>query len=208
MDPIAGDYISGRGSGNIRTEFYNKADDVKMFGNYRISQGVYKISLQEVIRKDFTINDGSTISFNGPPLDATMDIQASYMVKSASLNDLVPNVSNYGIPTSIRVNCIMNLTGQLTSPDIKLSLEVPNERDEVQALIRNYISTDEQMNMQILYLLGIGKFYTPENVDATQNSNMMTSVLSSTLSGQLNNALSNIINSNNWNIGTNLSTGE
>jgi len=64
------------------------------------------------------------------------------------------------------------------------------------------------MNMQILYLLGIGKFYTPENVDATQNSNMMTSVLSSTLSGQLNNALSNIINSNNWNIGTNLSTGE
>lgn len=208
MDPIAGDYISGRGSGNIRTEFYNKADDVKMFGNYRISQGVYKFSLQEVIRKDFTIKDGSTISFNGPPLDATMDIQASYMVNSASLNDLVPNVSNYGIPTSIRVNCIMNLTGQLTSPDIKLSLEVPNERDEVQALIRNYISTDEQMNMQILYLLGIGKFYTPENVDATQNSNMMTSVLSSTLSGQLNNALSNIINSNNWNIGTNLSTGE
>ena len=38
MDPIAGDYISGRGSGNIRTEFYNKADDVKMFGSYRISQ--------------------------------------------------------------------------------------------------------------------------------------------------------------------------
>lgn len=38
------------------------------------------------------------------------------------------------------------------------------------------------MNMQILYLLGIGKFYTPENVDATGNSNMMSSVLSSTLS--------------------------
>ena len=62
--------------------------------------------------------------------------------------------------------------------------------------------------MQILYLLGIGKFYTPDYVDATQNSNMMSSVLSSTLSGQLNNALSNIINNNNWNIGTNLSTGE
>ena len=179
-----------------------------MFGNYRISQGVYKFSLQEVIRKDFTIKDGSTISFNGSPLDATMDIQASYTVNSASLNDLVPNASNYGVQTNIKVNCIMNLTGQLTSPDIKLSLEVPNELDEVQALIRNYIPTDEQMNMQILYLLGIGKFYTPENVDATQNSNMMSSVLSSTLSGQLNNALSSIINSNNWNIGTNLSTGE
>ena len=39
---------------------------------------------------------------------------------------------------------------------------MPNERDEVQALVRNYIPTDEQMNLQILYLLGIGKFYTPE----------------------------------------------
>ena len=38
-----------------------------------------------------------------------------------------------------------------------MSLELPNERDEVQALVRNYIPTDEQMNMQILYLLGIGQ---------------------------------------------------
>ena len=37
MDPIAGDYISGKGTGNIRTEFYNKGD-VKMFGNYRIKE--------------------------------------------------------------------------------------------------------------------------------------------------------------------------
>ena len=207
MDPVAGDYISGKGTGNIRTEFYNKGD-VKMFGSYRISQGVYKFSLQEVIRKDVSIKDGSTITFNGLPLDATLDIQASYLVNSASLNDLVPDASNYVNQTSIKVNCLMALTGQLTSPDIKMSLELPNERDEVQALVRNYIPTDEQMNLQILYLLGIGKFYTPENVDATGNSNMMSSVLSSTLSGQLNNALSQIIDSNNWNFGTNFSTGE
>lgn len=207
MDPVAGDYISGKGSGNIRTEFYNKGD-VKMFGSYRINQGVYKFSLQEVIRKDFNIRDGSTITFNGPPLDATLDIKAGYLVSSASLNDLIPNAEGYVNQTNVKVNCIMDLTGQLTSPDIKMSLELPNERDEVQALVRNYIPTDEQMNMQILYLLGIGKFYTPENVDVNSNSNMMSSVLSSTLSGQLNNALSQIIDSNNWNFGTNFSTGE
>lgn len=206
MDPIAGDYISGKGSGNIRTEFYNKGD-VKMFGNYRINQGIYKFSLQEVIRKDFIIKDGSSITFNGSPLDAILDITASYTVNSASLNDLISNASAYVDQTNVKVNCIMNLTGQLTSPDIKMELELPNERDEVQALVRNYIPTDEQMNMQILYLLSIGKF-SPENADANQNSDMMSSVLSSTLSGQLNNALSHIINSNNWNFGTNFSTGE
>ncbi len=210
MDPIAGDYISGRGTGNIRTEFYNKGD-VKMFGNYRISQGIYKFSLQEVIRKDFIIKDGSTIAFNGNPLDANLDIKASYTVNSASLNDLMPSsavTSDFIGQTNVKVNCIMDLTGQLTSPNIKLDIELPNERDEIQSIVRNYISTDEQMNMQILYLLGIGKFYTPEYTDATQSSNMMTSVLSSTLSGQLNNALSHIVDNNNWNIGTNLSTGE
>ena len=37
MDPVAGDYISGKGTGNIRTECYNKGD-VKMFGSYQINQ--------------------------------------------------------------------------------------------------------------------------------------------------------------------------
>lgn len=207
MDPLAGDYISGRGSGNIRTEFYNKGD-VRMFGSYRINQGVYKFSLQEVIRKDFSILDGSTLTFSGAPEEAMLDIRAGYMVNSASLNDLIPRASDYVNQTTVKVNCLMNLSGPLTSPDIKMSLELPNELDEVQALVRNYIPTDEQMNMQILYLLSIGKFYTPENVDGVQNSNMMSSVLSSTLSGQLNNALSQIIDSNNWNFGTNFSTGE
>lgn len=208
MDPIAGDYISGKGSGNIRTEFFNKGD-VKMFGNYRINQGVYKFSLQEVIRKDFVIKDGSSITFNGPPLDATLDIQASYTVNSASLNDLIPDASKtITQQPNVKVNCIMNLRGILWRPNIKLGIELPNERDEIQTLVRNYISTDEQMNMQILYLLGIGKFYPQENIGNTQNSNMTSSALFSTLSGQLNNLLSHVFDNNNWNIGTNLSTGD
>ena len=207
MDPVAGDYISGKGTGNIRTEFYNKGD-VKMFGSYQINQGVYKFSLQEVIRKDFVIKNGSTITFNGAPLDANLDIQASYTVNSASLNDLIPEESSSIIQQpNVKVNCIMNLSGILVRPTIKLRIELPNERDEVQTLVRNYISTEEQMNMQILYLLGIGKFYT-EDARNNQNSNVMSSVLSSTLSGQLNNALSQVFETNNWNIGTNLSTGD
>ena len=207
MDPVAGDYISGKGTGNIRTEFYNKGD-VKMFGSYQINQGVYKFSLQEVIRKDFVIKNGSTITFNGAPLDANLDIQASYTVNSASLNDLIPEESSSIIQQpNVKVNCIMNLSGILVRPTITFGIELPNERDEVQTLVRNYISTEEQMNMQILYLLGIGKFYT-EDARNNQNSNVMSSVLSSTLSGQLNNALSQVFETNNWNIGTNLSTGD
>jgi hypothetical protein len=208
MDPIAGDNIVAKGSGNMRCEFYNKGN-FRMFGTYNINEGKYKFSLQEVIRKDFNIRNGSSISFNGAPLDATLDMKASYMVSSASLTDLIPNAANIVSQTNVKVNCLLNLTGALTHPTINFNLEMPNERDEIQTLVKNYISTDEQMNTQILYLLSIGKFYMADNTGTTQQySNRVSSVLSSTISGQLNNILSQLNASSNWNFGTNLSTGQ
>lgn len=207
MDPVAGDNIIAKGSGNIRGEYYNKGN-FRMFGTYVINQGNYKFSLQEVIRKDFSIREGSTITFNGPPLDATLNVKAAYAVNSASLSDLIPSATSIVKQNNIKVNCLLNLTGLLPHPTINFDLELPNERDEIQTLVRNYIGTEEQMNTQILYLLSIGKFYMQENTTTNQNSNMMSSVLSSTLSGQLNNILSQVIDNNNWNFGTNLSTGQ
>lgn len=208
MDRSAGDYIGGTGSGNIRIDFYNKGD-VKMYGNYTLDKGIYKFSIQEIIRKDFIINAGSSITFNGDPLNADLDINAAYTVNSVSLQDLGSDVVNQAGQSNVKVNCTMHLTGALTRPDIKLGLELPNEGEEVQRTVLNAISTEEQMNMQILYLLSIGKFYMADyNSDnANQSSNALSSVLSSTISGQLNNMFSNLINNNNWNIGTNLSTG-
>ena len=208
MDRAAGDYIGGTGSGNIRIDFYNKGD-VKMYGNYTIDKGIYKFSIQEIIRKDFIINAGSSIAFNGNPLNAELDINAAYTVNSVPLSDLGSDVVNQIGQSNVKVNCTMNLTGALTHPEIKLGLDFPNEGEEVQRTVLNAISTDEQMNMQILYLLSIGRFYMSEyNADNTnQSSSALSSVVSSTISGQLNNMFSNLIDNNNWNIGTNLSTG-
>ncbi|KAA6323129.1 hypothetical protein EZS27_027404, partial [termite gut metagenome] len=205
MDPVSGDFISGKGVGNLHMNYYNKGD-IKLFGNYMINQGIYKFSLQELIRKDFTIKEGSSINFNGDPLNTTMDVQAIYTVNSASLNDLIFENAEISKQPNVKVNCKMNLTGNLSSPDVKMDIELPNEREEIRTLVRNYLNTEEEMNIQILYLLGIGKFYTTDT--NAQNSNPMPSMLSSTLSGQLNNMLSQIIDDNNWNIGTNLSTND
>ncbi|MDR0657340.1 MAG: translocation/assembly module TamB [Mediterranea sp.] len=210
MDPASDDNISVRGYGSIRTEFYNKGD-VKVFGHYDIAQGAYKFSLQEVIRKDFLIKEGGSVQFSGDPYDAIMDIQAVYTVNSVSLSDLVPEdvLSDRTVNRNMKVNCLMNLSGSLFRPVVKLDIDLPGVSSETENLVRNYIRTDEDINMQMLYLLAIGKFYTPDYVaSTTQNSNMMTSLLSSTLSGQLNRLLSQIIDNNNWMLGTNLSTGE
>lgn len=206
LDPLSGDYMSGRGNGNLRVEYYNK-EDVKLFGRYTVERGNYKLSIQDVIRKDFILKEGSSITFNGNPAEALLDVNAQHTVNSVSLNDLIPNGSSLTRQPNIKVNCLMNLSGVVLRPTIRLGIELPNEHDEVQAIVRNYISTEEQVNMQFLYLLGIGKFYTADNLGNNQNSDVMSSVLSSTLSGQLNNMLAQMINNNNWSFGTNLSTG-
>ena len=94
-------------------------------------------------------------------------------------------------------------------------LNLPTVSDDVKQMVRQLIATDEDMNRQILYLLGVGRFYN-YNYAATdaaadgqsQSSVAMKSFLSNTLSGQLNNIISNAIGASNWTFGANLSTGQ
>lgn len=59
------------------------------------------------------------------------------------------------------------------------------------------ISTDEMMKRQILYLLALNRFYTPEYMSTTKG-NEIFSVASSTLSSQLSSMLGQL--SDNWSI--------
>ena len=206
MDPIAGDNITARGNGNFKVTYYNKGD-FTIYGTYNIDNGMYKLSMQEVIRKDFALNSGSTVTFAGDPYLANLDVQAVHTVNSVSLSDLSPDASLN--QSTVKVNCLMNLTGSLANPEIKFDLELPTVSEEDRELVRSATSTEEQMNTQIIYLLGIGKFYTYDYANNQgQSSNATSSLAFNTLSGQLNNMLSQWMDSENWNLGANLSTGE
>lgn len=208
VDPLAGDNISATGSGNLQVNFHSKGD-LRMFGNYVIQSGVYKLSIQEVFRKDFILNPGGTVRFTGDPYYANLNLQASYAVNSASIRDLGMGIqTTQGGQSSIRVNCLMNLTGTLANPAIKFDLELPTVSSEDRELIRSVTQTEEQMNTQIIYLLTIGKFYAYDYANAGQSSNATSSLAFSTLSGQLNNMLSQLLDNKNWDVGANFSTGE
>lgn len=204
MDPLAGDNITATGTGNLQVNYYNKGD-FQMFGNYNVSKGTYKMSMQNVIRKDFTLQPGGIVTFNGDPLQANVNVQAVYTVNSASLNDLVADASSS--KGSVRVNCLVNLTGNLTAPDLKFDLELPTVSEEDRELVRSVTNTEEQMNTQIIYLLSVGKFYTYDYANNANQSDATSSLAFNTLSGQLNNMLSQVIDNQNWNFGTHLTTG-
>ena len=207
MDARSGDYITLAGDGHIRANFYNKGA-FQMYGTYHVDHGTYKLSLQDVIRKDFQIQRGSTLTFGGAPMKGDLDLRAIYTVPSVSLNDLAAgaNFSN----STVRVNCIMNIGGRAEQPQVSFDFDIPNVNEDEKQMVRSLISTDEERNLQVIYLLGIGRFYTYGAEEAQDQANSaVNSLLSSTISGQINEYLGRAIgqSTRNWNFGTSLSTG-
>lgn len=207
MDAKSGDHIGVEGNGRIRASYYNKGA-FEMFGTYRIARGDYGLTLQNIIRKNFRLQEGGTVTFAGNPAGTRLNVTATHTVSGVSLNDLSTRATFSN--ASARVNCIMNVTGLATQPHLGFDLDILNVNDDEKQMIRSLISTEEERNMQVIYLLGIGRFYTLDYRDGEQNQSAMAmnSLLSSTLSGQINQMFQNMIGRNNWNVGANLSTGE
>ncbi len=211
MDANTGDYITLHGNGDLQATYYNKGS-FTMFGNYEVTDGTYNVTIQNIIKKDFTFKEGGTIVFGGDPYDAQLNLQAMHVVNGVSLSDL--NVGQ-SFGNTVRVNCLMNIAGQPREPQVDFDLDILNVNNEEKQLVRSAITGQDEMRQQVIYLLAVGRFY-PQGVNnadqtATNRDNTslaMQSLLSGTLSGQINNMLGQVINSNNWNFGANISTGD
>ena len=210
MDEKSGDDILIYGSSPISATYYNKGN-FQMFGTFNVDHGTYRMSIQDVIRKDFTFEEGSSVEFNGKPFDGILHLNAVYTVPSASLGDL--NLGT-GVGTgNVRADCTLAFNGKVSSPEVKFGLRLPTVSDDVTQMVKSLISTDEEMNRQILYLLAVGRFYTYDYANTTaaatqsQSTGAVNSFISNTLSGQINNVISNAMGSSNWTFGTNVSTG-
>lgn len=203
MDPVGGDRIKARGDGNLRIEYNSADEDMKMFGTYVLSQGNYNFTLQDIIIKDFTIKPGSSISFHGDPLAATLNIQASYAV-NANLSDLDESFlqDRELNRTNVPVHALLKVNGDMQQPDISFDLEFPTLTQDTYRKVKSIVSTDEMMNRQIIYLLALNRFYTPDYMGSTTKGNELVSVASSTISSQLGSMLGQI--SDNWNIAPNI----
>lgn len=213
MDPQSGDYITLNGNGVLRANWFNKGS-FDMFGNYVVDHGVYKLTIQNVIKKDFEFMPGGTIAFGGNPYNAPLNLQAKYTVNGVPLSDL--SIGRSFSSNNIRVDCLMNITGTPQSPSVDFAMDLPTVNTDAKQMIYSVINSQEEMNQQVLYLLAIGRFYaqTKNNQNSgdvdqqSQTSLAMQSFLSGTISQQLNTVLSNVVKSNNWNFGANISTGD
>lgn len=197
MDPVGGDKITAHGSGHI-TMSYDSSGELEMWGKYVLSRGSYNFTLQDIVVKDFTIREGSSIEFRGDPYSAVLDITASYST-TANLSDLDESFLNDPElnRTNVRVNALLKAKGDMRQPEIGFDLEFPSLTADTYRKVRSIVSTEDMMDRQIIYLLALNRFYTPDYMDATHGSELM-SVATSTLSSRLGSMLGQL--SDNWSI--------
>jgi hypothetical protein len=196
-DPSSGDEIRAKGSGALRAVI-SEASDIQLFGRYNIESGSYKFIYENLLRRDFTIENGGSITFSGNPFAAQLDVKANYTV-NARLTDLLTTeeLSSLSLNrSSIPVNCVLKLTGELQKPSIKLDLAYPSADDELKRRITNVINTEDMLNQEIVFLMLFGRFSTPtySTTQSTASNNMSTvwNTGISTLSSQLNKMINNV----------------
>lgn len=202
MDPVGGDRIKAYGDGNLRMSYDSSNEDLRMNGTYVLERGSYNFTLQEIIIKDFKINPGSSITFLNDPYAAQLDLVAKYQVK-ANLTDLDESFleDKELNRTNVPVDALLIVKGDMRQPEISFDLDLPTLTPDTKRKVKSIISTDDMMSRQILYLLALNRFYTPEYMNNSSHGNELMSVASGTISSQLSNMLGQI--SDNWAIAPN-----
>ena len=203
MDPAGGDEIKAVGAGNLHMAYHSANNDLNMWGKYTVQSGSYRFTLQDIIIKDFTIKEGSEIQFDGDPYGVKTKLSA-YYATNANLSDLDESFlqDKEVARTNVPVHALMLVNGDIRQPVISFDLEFPTLTQDTYRKVRSIVSTEDMMNRQIIYLLALNRFYTPDYMASTTKGNELFSVASSTISSQLGNMLGKL--SENWSIAPNL----
>jgi hypothetical protein len=191
------DGIIGRGEGNVQINYDDASEEISMLGTYTLQSGLFSFSLGNIVRRNFDIAEGSSVTWSGDPLSPNVDITGRYHT-TASLRDLfgsdLSQVSTNR--TSVPVNCLLHMSDQLFNPTLQFAVELPQSDESVQSQINSIINTEEMLMRQVIYLLVFNRFYTPDYLKSSQavGLNETYSLLSSTITGQINTWLSKLTN--------------
>ncbi len=195
VDPQGGDAITGKSNGSMRVQF-DTFSDMKLFGNVEIESGFYLFTLQTILRRQFKIEQGSSISFTGDPFDAQMNLRAIYPLNASLIDLLEADVNRNAVP----VNVILKLNDDLMKPKIAFDIELPTSDDIIKQRVRDFINTEEMMNRQISMLLIANRFFSPNQANPL-SAIFGLSFVATTVSTHLNNLIQNALGSNNFSLG-------
>ena len=190
LDEETGDIIKGQGNGRLSIRVGNK-EPLTIRGRYNITKGEYLFNFQTFLKKPFTLNQGS-ITWNGDPYEAIIDIDAEYLAKNVDLSSLTTSTNGFNQKDDITI--ISHLAGSLKKPVISFDFSLPetSEKSKDYILVKrlaDFKNDENEMNKQVASLLLFNTFITnSENFLSQQNTiSFATNTIGGVISGWLTN---------------------
>ena len=158
FDEQVGDVMKATGNGVLKMDIDTKGG-FSMYGTYVINDGEYLFTMQNLINKKFKISRGSTIKWDGDPLEAVLDIDAIYKTKTQ-----VASYLDYGTSESankLLVELHLKLKNQLLKPDIEFDIKMPDAESSLQSQLEMKLNeSDEERSRQFIMLITLNSFAT------------------------------------------------
>jgi hypothetical protein len=206
MDPASTDSLVVRGDAALSFTM-DQSGKMSLTGAYNLSDGSYLVSLESVIKKKFDINAGSTIIWNGDPMDANISIDATYTVRASPIDlvadqiSLLSDVDKGGYKQRYPFLVLLKLRGEILRPEISFEIQLsPEDKGILGGAVNQKLSMlnedESALNKQVFALLVLGRF-TQENPFQTESAGGTSTIIRSTvskfLSAQLNQLSSKMI---------------
>jgi len=163
FDQKVGDIIEASGKGKLLMS-YDEKGDFRMFGEVGIDKGNYLFTLQNVINKRFEVKPDGSISWNGAPEDANIDIQAVYDLRVSPYNlspdpEALDESEIQNLKKRIPVECVISLRGDLMKPSITPTINMPTADAETRDLLVNSTLNEEDLMKQFVSLMVLNSFF-------------------------------------------------
>lgn len=184
VDKSTGNYLSGRGDGTIDIDVRPSRNIFNLKGDYTIRNGLYHFAALGLAKREFNINEGSTLKFNGAVKDIELGINAVYKTKT-SIAKLISDTTS--VNTRRPVECTINITDKLSNPKLKFGVNIPDLDPSTKSKVENALSTEDKVQKQFLALLITNNFLPDEQSGIFNNTNMIYSNVSEIMANQLNN---------------------
>ncbi len=187
IDKDSGHVLTAGGTGDVVFDYVSNAQNsIQIKGEYLIDNGKYLLNIPGIVSKEFDIREGSSLKFNGDPLESALDITAVHNVKT-SLSTLVADST--AVSTRRTVECGLGISGKLRSPEVSFSIDVPDLDPSTKMQVDAALSTTDKVQKQFVALLLFGTFLPEENTGIVNRTNMIYSNVGEIVAGQLNNIL-------------------
>ncbi|MFA9388691.1 MAG: translocation/assembly module TamB domain-containing protein [Prolixibacteraceae bacterium] len=205
MDPASTDSLVVRGEAALSFNM-DQSGQMSLTGAYNLSEGSYMVSLESIVKKQFTIKSGSTILWNGDPLDADISISAEYMVRTSPY-DLVAD-QLVGLSDTERGQykqrypfiVVLKLSGKILQPEISFEIQLsPEDKGIMGGTVNQKLSLLNEdpsaLNKQVFALLVLGRFIqeNPFQAEMGSASSLIRTTVGKYLSAQLNQLSSKVI---------------